>query len=115
MMPSTYVDELAVKANAISPDEWAQTDEIRCHLETKPASLDDLKAALEELPALQAHLAWKTGYTPSKWLLENELAEVNARRKKHGIELVDSTGDAYARAAKSGLMGICFSGGGIRS
>ena len=106
-MPSTYIDELAAKANEITADQWQQTEEIRCQLDAKPASLDDLKAALRERPGLQAHLAWKTGYTPSKWLLENELIEIKTP--------VEASGDAYERAAKSGLMGICFSGGGIRS
>jgi hypothetical protein len=86
-------------------------------------------------------VAWKSGYTPSKWLLENELGEINARRRQCGIPWIDENGnlqgandqekaerneqlaaaeakpstDAYDRAAASSLMGICFSGGGIRS
>jgi predicted acylesterase/phospholipase RssA len=32
-----------------------------------------------------------------------------------GIDPVSSNGSAYDRAAASGLMGLCFSGGGIRS
>jgi hypothetical protein len=92
---------------------------------------------------LQARVAWRVGYTPSKWLLENELEEIRARREACGITWVDSKGDSrggqdneramgaakevaasagpkpdidvYDRAARSGLMRICLSGGGIRS
>jgi hypothetical protein len=115
-MPSDYITELAAQAyTKITVDEWKQTGEICRHLAKKPASADDLKAALEARPALQAQIAWKTGYTPSKWLLENELDEVKARREKQEIKIKDPDGDAYDRAAELGLMGICFSGGGIRS
>jgi Patatin-like phospholipase len=123
-MPSDYLTELAVQVYAwITADESKKTanekEQIKDLLHelglAQPTSVDDIKARLEGYPALQAHSAWKTGYTPSKWLLENELVEVSARREKHGIAPVDSNDDAYARAAKSGLMGICFSGGGIRS
>lgn len=115
-MSTDYIDELAAYADTnITAEEWRQTPEICRNLPEKPASLDALKEALETRPALQAQLAWRTGYTPSKWLLENELEQVNIRRKQHGIEPVDSNGDAYTRAANSGLLGVCFSGGGIRS
>jgi hypothetical protein len=75
-----------------------------------------LAAELESRPDVQAQLASVTGYTPSQWLLDRELREVAKRRKKVGIETdVPPASNAYARAAQSGLMGLCFSGGGIRS
>lgn len=67
-MPSTYVDELAERAATITEDEWRQSDELRCQLAEQPTAFDDLKTAIAERPALQGHLAWKTAYTPSKWL-----------------------------------------------
>ena len=115
-MPFTYTDELAVQAyEKITSDEWRKADEVTRYVAEKPDSIGELKAALLGRPDLQAHIASRIGYTPSKWLLESELSELNTRRKMQGIDLVDPNGDAYARAAKSGLMGICFSGGGIRS
>jgi hypothetical protein len=111
-----YVDKLADQALAgISAEDWLLAGEITSLFPTKPASRDDLIKALELRPDLQAQLASKTGYTPSKWLLENELIEIAKRRSNLGIHPLASLGDAYARAAGSGLMGISFSGGGIRS
>jgi len=78
-----------------------------------------LAAELEARPDVQAQLASVTGYTPSQWLLDRELEQVAKRRKKVGIETdvppATPASNAYARAAKAGLMGLCFSGGGIRS
>jgi hypothetical protein len=78
-----------------------------------------LAAQLDSRPDVQAQLASVTGYTPSQWLLDRELERVAKRRKKVGIETdvppATPASNAYARAAKSGLMGLCFSGGGIRS
>lgn len=116
-MPSSYIDRLATEALAkITPEEWQRTSKMYGHPLTKPASVDDLKRELRELPALQAHLAWKTGYTPSKWLVENELEEIKKRRARINVKVQVQDGeDAYKRAGGSGLAGICFSGGGIRS
>jgi len=123
-MPSDYTTKLVAQAYAkIAADPLKQTAKEQGHIKeilrdldlAEPVSADEILAKLEVHPDLQARIAWKTGYTPSKWLLENELVEINARRKQHQIEPVETNGDAYARAAKSGLTGICFSGGGIRS
>jgi Patatin-like phospholipase len=76
---------------------------------------DALAARLASRSDLQAKVAALTGYTPSKWILEHELQHVDERRKKLNIDPVTSTGDSCKRAADSGLMGLCFSGGGIRS
>ncbi|MFC5864269.1 hypothetical protein ACFPT7_18330 [Acidicapsa dinghuensis] len=59
-------------------------------------------------PKLQKLVAVKVHFTPSKWLLEQELA---ARRAWPG----EPGDDVYTTAAKKGLLGVCFSGGGIRS
>jgi hypothetical protein len=115
-MPSDYISELATQAYAkITPEVWRQTEEIHRYLAEKPATARDLERELKSRPALQARVAWYIAYTPSKWLLKAELDEVNKRRDKFGIDRVEPTGDPYIRAAKSGLLGICFSGGGIRS
>lgn len=74
-----------------------------------------IAAKLISRPDLQAHVASLTGYTPSRWILERELDQVNARRTNLGIDSVPETGGPYNRAADSGLIGLCFSGGGIRS
>src|SRR5436305_12247504 len=101
-MPASYIDELAARAEQISADEWRQTEEIRCQLAEKPASLSDLRRELEERPGLQAQLAWKTGYTPSKWLLENEMDAVRKRRDKVGVKVpVEAADDVYEAAARS--------------
>src|SRR3989442_507935 len=115
-MPSDYISELATLAYAkITEEEWQQTKEINRHLEEKPATPAELERELELQPAFQARIAWHLGYTPSKWLLKGELDEVGKRRDKIHVDPVEPTGDPYIRAAKSGLMGLCLSGGGIRS
>jgi len=83
------------------------------------ADAEALAAKLESRPDIQAQLASVTGYTPSLWLLDRELEQVAKRRKKLTIEAevppATPASNAYQRAAKSGLIGLCFSGGGIRS
>jgi MFS family permease len=75
-----------------------------------------LAEELQKIPRLQAALANVTAYTPSKWLLEQELS----RRKANGTgnrpswDAAAET-DVYDAAAEQGLRGLCFSGGGIRS
>src|SRR5579864_7241010 len=143
-MPSEYIKELAELADKrITPEEWRDTKEISHYLAEKPATVLALEQELECHVPLQAHVAWHVGYTPSKWLLKNELDEVRTRRDGLKIAWVDEKGDiqgggeeeiagrhkkqpiakagpkpdidVYDRAARSGLMGVCFSGGGIRS
>jgi hypothetical protein len=77
---------------------------------------------------LQAALASCTSYTPSKWLLEQELSlRTTHSSGAHLIggltEAIKSTdrswspdkGDVYETAADEALFGLCLSGGGIRS
>lgn len=149
-MPSDYICELAERAfKMISPDDWKQSKKISRYLARKPDTELALAQEIESSVLLQAEVAWHIGYTPSKWLLENELVEINARRdkskiawldaegtwqgeganevverekkedleweKKTGVKVPAKSNDTYDRAARSGLLGICFSGGGIRS
>jgi hypothetical protein len=125
-MTPDYINELAKRAfTKISPDEWRQSEKISRYLREKPNSESALAQDLESQVPLQAEIAWHIGYTPSKWLLENELLEVQKRRDQHDIrskgtqppaaKIKDTEDDAHVRAADLGLMGLCFSGGGIRS
>ncbi len=87
-------------------------------LETRPPDAPSLAAALQCRPDVQAQLASVTGCTPSLWVLKHELDQVEARRAKVGVvplAAAVSTANPYKRAATLGLMGLCFSGGGIRS
>ena len=73
-MPSDYITELAARAYAnITKEKWRQTAEIHIYLPEKPTTAAVLEQALATQRALQARIAWHVRYTPSKWLLENEL------------------------------------------
>ncbi|MEG9432296.1 hypothetical protein JAO32_08305 [Terriglobus sp. ADX1] len=65
-----------------------------------------LSKKLRDHPDLQSRLALLTEYSTSKWLLEQELL---ARHKMQPGQ------DAYERAKDVRAVGVCFSGGGIRS
>ena len=67
----------------------------------------ELSSKLPENPKLQHAAAVHTHFTPSKWLLEQEL---HAR-----VDWSETDEDIYKVAARKGLLGVCFSGGGIRS
>ncbi|MGA8272941.1 MAG: acyltransferase [Candidatus Sulfotelmatobacter sp.] len=87
--------------------------------EARPPDPGSLAGELESRADVQARLASLTGYTPSKWLLERELDQVEMRRAKVNMKPpdppLDPGADTYQRATELGLMGLCFSGGGIRS
>src|SRR5262249_34009373 len=115
-MPSHYLTRLAKQAY----DSWHQIEEgvekIKCHIPEQQTSATDLADKLALRPDLQARIAWYLGYTPSKWLLEGELDEVKKRREALNIDCPKvAQVDAYARAKDYRLMGLCLSGGGIRS
>jgi len=115
-MPSDYITELAQRSDAkITPEEWKASAELGGYLKEKPANALQLAQQMESRPGLQAQLAWHIGYTPSQWMLEHELVQIDARRSAQGIFGVEPKGETYIRAANSGLMGISLSGGGIRS
>ena len=85
----------------------------------RPPDAGSLAVKLQSRADVQARLASLTGYTPSKWLLQRELDQVEQRRanvfKPTSSIGPASAADVYQRAAVLGLMGLCFSGGGIRS
>ena len=112
-MPADYVNELAERA--FKKIAAGSGDQIVLVLPDRPQDAAALANQLHSRPDLQAQVSSLAGYTPSEWLLEHELTQVHERRKKVGSDPVSSTGSAYDRAATSGLMGLCFSGGGIRS
>ncbi len=94
------------------------TDEF---LEVKPiltANTDAAVAYLKQRPHLQQKLADLVDFTPSRWLLAQEIPAVKARRAIHRCKDVSfdpQSDDGYTWARKATLQGICFSGGGIRS
>jgi hypothetical protein len=112
-MPVDYLDELA--DHAFKKITVGAGEEILRILGDRPQDAAALANQLNSHPDLQAQVASLAGYTPSQWLLEHELLQVNERRKSVGSDAVSSAGTPYERAAASGLMGLCFSGGGIRS
>lgn len=112
-MPADYVNELAEQA--FKKITTGRGEEIVAVLKGRPPDAATLANQLNSRPDLQAQVASLAAYTPSQWLLEHELIHVNERRQKVGSDPVSSAGNAYGRAAASGLMGLCFSGGGIRS
>jgi hypothetical protein len=116
----TYVEKLARRVKrCVDAPEDPEDQDIRKLLEEKlgqiPPTVAALAEAIENRPHLQALLSNLTGYTPSSWLLECELAEITARRAVFGIDPLPSTGEPVSRAFTGGLMGLCCSGGGIRS
>ncbi len=81
------------------------------HLEVGDAhySKEELQTKLPSNPKLQQRLAAKVFFTPSKWLVEQEMLA-------GGVWSGDpSAGDIYKMVADRQSMGVCFSGGGIRS
>lgn len=127
-MATDYIYQLSTRAfESITAEEWKNFKKISSDLPEKPVDAAKMAQALASNVPLQAQVAWHLGYTPSKWLLENELVEVQARRDKYGIgkkpavqtaassAVAETNKDPYFQAADMGLMGLCFSGGGIRS
>ena len=117
------LEELAVdqaKAIAQKMSDAAQKDlgalEVlvrSLQLREKVWTATELADALKKKPDIQAHLSATTQYTTSKWLLEQEL-------KSRGKWVNDGSPvglDAYTIAAKDPdySVGLCLSGGGIRS
>jgi len=72
-------------------------------------SKDELLKGLPSSPKLQQQLAARTYFSPSKWLVEQEM---QARGVWNGDP---KSGDIYKIVAEKRSLGVCFSGGGIRS
>lgn len=73
---------------------------------------------LADKPHLQQKVADLVDYSPSRWLLTEEIPAIEERRAIHrrpDVSFNPQTDDPYDWARVSGLQGICFSGGGIRS
>jgi hypothetical protein len=119
-MPADYVSGLAEETfRQIATSKGQLLQQILSSaFGAKPPDVLSLTAALQSRPDVQAQLASITGCTPSLWVLEHELHQVETRRAKVGVApllAAESTANPYKRAATLGLMGMCFSGGGIRS
>jgi hypothetical protein len=72
--------------------------------------------SLQAMPRLQAALAGVTAYTPSKWLLEQELSKRTLHADGSEPTWSQASGkDVFEAAADSSLTGLGLSGGGIRS
>ncbi len=115
-----YVGKLAEETFRLIGDEKGPLLEIvlNSSFKTRPPDAGALAGELQSRADVQARLASLTEYTPSKWLLEQELEQVEQRRAKfdmHPPDAAESAADTYKRASDLGLMGLCFSGGGIRS
>ncbi len=117
-----YVSELAEQTFKLLYGEKRPLLEKALDLLSAPRPTDagSLARELESRADIQARLASLTGYTPSKWLLALELDHVEERRAKVvgppvATPAAKTPADTYERATNLGLMGLCFSGGGIRS
>src|SRR6266567_1516829 len=117
-----YVSELAEQTFKILNTEKRPLLEKALDLlsDPRPTEAVSLARKLEFRADIQARLASLTGYTPSKWLLALELDHVEERRAKVvgppvATPAARPPADTYERATNLGLMGLCFSGGGIRS
>ena len=116
-----YVSELAGETfRQIGKEKGPLLENVLETLDPRPTDAGALAEKLQSRADVQAQLASLTGYTPSKWLLQRELDQVEQRRASV-FKPTDQTAaaqpaaDIYKRAANLGLMGLCFSGGGIRS
>ncbi|MGB0013188.1 MAG: hypothetical protein WBQ03_16380 [Candidatus Sulfotelmatobacter sp.] len=115
-----YVSELAEETfRQIGSEKGPLLEIVLKTFDPRPPDAGLLAVKLQSRADVQARLASLTGYTPSKWLLQRELDHVKQRRA-NVFKPAPSTGpapiaDVYKRAADLGLMGLCFSGGGIRS
>ena len=89
----------------------------------EPVGWESLAHRLELSPRLQSIAASCTSYTPSVWLLEQELiargksdAGCNLAPDDNPAAMCDATAlDIYRLARTVDSSGLCFSGGGIRS
>lgn len=117
-----YLDQLAAKLvqyfqehkSGPVPEEFRDVDDVDFYNADVAAILNFLARD----PHHQKKAADLLDYSPSRWLLAQEIPAVKARREIHerpDIKFDQGSGDPYDWARKSKLQGICFSGGGIRS
>lgn len=113
---TTYVASLAERILKRRQEDQRRDPNAPDILGKLPSDVIRLAKALADHAALQDGFAQRTGYTPSVWLVERELEEVDARRKALHLDAVDTTeSDPLRRAFASNLIGLACSGGGIRS
>jgi hypothetical protein len=101
----------------------ALTHRERSEILKEPVSWETLTGHLEKSPRLQSIAASCTSYTPSVWLLEQELIARGVRdetcKKRHEADPAarcDATAiEVYRLAQRVNSSGLCLSGGGIRS
>ena len=111
-----YLDHLCFAAAeyfAHNP-EAAEVLEVK-NIELNPSAIHKY---LADKPHLQQKVADLVDYSPSRWLLTQEIPAIQERRAIHrrpDVSFNPQTDDPYDWARVSGLQGICFSGGGIRS
>ncbi len=113
------IDYLAALVRKVSqlkevPKNILHADEVR-KIQGDPAALAKF---IDGKPHLQEQLASLTNFTPSQWLLAQEIPAIRRRRflqTKNDYTFDPIEDDPYEWAQKKNLQGICFSGGGIRS
>ena len=111
-----YLDHLCFAA----AEYFAHNPEAAEVLEVKNIELNAsaIHKYLADKPHLQQKVADLVDYSPSRWLLTQEIPAMQERRAIHrrpDVSFNPQTDDPYDWARVSGLQGICFSGGGIRS
>ena len=111
-----YLDHLCFAA----AEYFAHNPEAAEVLEVKNIELNAsaIHKYLADKPHLQQKVADLVDYSPSRWLLTQEIPAMQERRAIHrrpDVSFSPQTDDPYDWARVSGLQGICFSGGGIRS
>jgi len=111
------IDYLAALVRKVSqlkevPKNILHADEVR-KIQGDPAALAKF---IDGKPHLQEQLASLTNFTPSQWLLAQEIPAIRRRRflqTKNDYTFDPIEDDPYEWAQKKNLQGICFSGGGI--
>jgi predicted acylesterase/phospholipase RssA len=120
---SSYLDALArhvIGLKDAPPDTPGQPELIKT-LKANDLSVypdaNGLAEALEGMPEVQPELARLTDYSPSAWLVEQEIEQIELRRRAFNIESIKNApaDHPFDRAHDSQLIGLCCSGGGIRS
>ncbi len=111
-----YLSALVRKVSQLKevPKNILHADEVR-KIQGDPAALAKF---IDGKPHLQEQLASLTNFTPSQWLLAQEIPAIRRRRflqTKNDYTFDPIEDDPYEWAQKKNLQGICFSGGGIRS
>jgi len=111
-----YLDALARRLSKLKevPDNILHAAKIR-EIQSDPA---ELAVFIDGKPHLQEQLAYLTDFTPSRWLLAQEIPAIRQRRlllTNTDYKFDPNKDDPYQWARQKNLQGICFSGGGIRS